>query len=57
MLRHVWLLALLPLLLPATSYAVQLHWSGGATDLTVNDNGQAVLVVSADSAEAIKRSR
>lgn len=45
---------LLPLLIffahPAR--AIQLRWSNGATDLTVSENTQAVLVVQADSAEA-----
>lgn len=35
----------------APARAIQLRWSTGTTDLTVNQNTQAVLVVQADSAE------
>lgn len=35
----------------APAMALQLRWSTGTTDLTVNQNTQAVLVVQADSAE------
>jgi len=48
--RLGWLLAL-ALVLPQTSSAIQLRWAGGTTDLTPTQNTQAVLVVSADSAE------
>ena len=48
----------LALLLPILTFtappvrAIQLRWSTGATDLTVSENTQAVLIVQADSAEA-----
>lgn len=42
-------LALLATFLPATSQAIQLRWSNGATDLTVSQNIRATLIVSADS--------
>ncbi len=45
------LLAFAPFV-PAPARAIQLRWSTGATDLTVSQNTQAVLVVQADSAEA-----
>jgi hypothetical protein len=48
--RTGWLFGFL-LLVPQTSSAIQLHWGGGAADLTVSQNTQAVLVVQADSAE------
>ena len=48
--RASWILAL-ALLVPEASFALQLHWSTGSTDLTVFQNTQAVLVVQADSAE------
>lgn len=35
----------------APARAIQLRWSTGTTDLTVNQNTQAVLIVQADSAE------
>ncbi|MCC6653482.1 MAG: hypothetical protein IT348_20190 [Candidatus Eisenbacteria bacterium] len=35
----------------APAMAIQLRWSTGSTDLTVNQNTQALLVVQADSAE------
>ncbi len=44
------LLAFAPLV-PAPARAIQLRWSTGATDLTVSQDTQAVLVVQADSAE------
>jgi hypothetical protein len=50
--RVPWLLLLTCLLLPQVAHAIQLHWAGGATDITVSSNTQAVLVVQADSAEA-----
>ncbi len=43
---------LLANLVTRPALAIQLHWAGGATDLTVTQNTQAVLVVQADSAEA-----
>ncbi len=45
---------LIPVLviMPRTSSAIQLHWSGGATDLSFSQNTRAVLVVEADSAES-----
>ena len=48
--RRPFLLMLL-LFVPSPARATQLHWSGGATDLTVSQNTQAVLVFQADSAE------
>lgn len=39
------------LLVPHLAEAIQLRWSNGSTDLTVNQNTQAVLIVKADSAE------
>lgn len=50
--RASWLLLFAMLLTPHAAGAIQLHWSGGATDLTVSSNTQVVLVVQADSAEA-----
>ena len=38
-------------LFAAQAHAIQLHWAGGATDVTVSSNTQALLVVQADSAE------
>ncbi len=38
-------------LVPAPARAIQMRWSTGATDLTVPQNMQAVLVVQADSTE------
>ena len=49
--RTVWPFLLLMLVLPRFAHALQLHWAGGATDLTVFQNTQAILVVQADSAE------
>lgn len=48
--RFHWLLAVV-LFVPQTSFALQLRWSTGSTDLTVSQNTQAVLVVQADSSE------
>ena len=43
---------LLPALaVPQFAQALQLQWAGGATDLTVSQNTQAVLILQADSAE------
>lgn len=43
---------LLAIMLSAkTGFTLQLHWTTGATDLTVSQRIQAVLVVRADSAE------
>jgi hypothetical protein len=39
------------LLLPESARAIQLRWNTGTTDLTVDQNTQAVLAVQADSAE------
>lgn len=47
------LAVLLTLVLAAPAAAIQLHWEGGSSDLTVTQNTQAVLVVKADSAEAV----
>jgi hypothetical protein len=50
--RASWLMLFAMLLTPQAANAIQLHWAGGATDLIVSSNAQAVLVVQADSAEA-----
>ncbi len=47
------LLAMFLLVSPRPSAAIQLRWSGGATDLSFSQNTRAVLVVEADSAETI----
>lgn len=50
--RHIpWLLLLTLLAVGRPALAIQLHWAGGATDITVSQNTQAVLIVQADSAE------
>ncbi len=49
--RVLCLFSLLFLEMPRLAIAIQLHWAGGATNLTVSSNTQAVLVVQADSAE------
>ena len=47
-----WALVLIVLMAPNSSFAIQLRWSGGATDTTVSQNTQALLIVQADSAGA-----
>jgi hypothetical protein len=49
--RPAWLLALLLLLFPIPSSAIQLHWSNGADTLTFTAATRCTLVVRADSAE------
>ena len=49
--RLSWLFTLLLLLIPATSSAIQLHWSSGADTLTFTEATRAILVLRADSAE------
>lgn len=39
-------------LLPSDSMAIQLRWRSGATDLTVNQDTRATLIVTADSTES-----
>lgn len=47
------LAVLLTLVLAAPAAAIQLHWAGGGTNLTVSQATHAVLVVEADSAEIV----
>ncbi len=47
------LLAMFLLVPPRPSAAIQLRWSGGATDLSFSQNTRAVLVAETDSAETI----
>jgi len=49
--RAPWLLALVLLLTPGVSQAIQLHWSTGADTLTFTEATRCMLVVQADSAE------
>jgi hypothetical protein len=49
--RVRWLLVLALLLVPASSRAIQLHWSSGADTLTFTEATRAILVLRADSAE------
>jgi len=49
--RLLWLVALLLLLIPGVSQAIQLHWSSGADTLTFAGATRCMLVVQADSAE------
>jgi hypothetical protein len=49
--RSSWFLLFAMFLVPQVAHAIHLHWAGGATDLTVSQNTQAILVVQADSAE------
>ncbi len=55
MCRIRWFIALV-LLVPQISFALQLRWSTGATDLTFSQNTHALLVVQADSAESLPAS-
>lgn len=45
---YLWTLLML---LPETSFALQLRWSTGSTDLTFSEATRCTLVVRADSAE------
>lgn len=50
--RPTSLLAMISLLLPCRSGALQLHWSSGATDLTFSTATRCTLVVESDANEA-----
>src|SRR5580765_6015934 len=49
--RTPWLMLLALMFLPHIADAIQLHWSTGATDVSVSENTRVMLVVQADSDE------
>jgi hypothetical protein len=51
MCRLSWSLALLLLLIPTTSRAIQLHWISGETNINFTEATRCTLVVQADSVE------
>jgi hypothetical protein len=49
--RACWGIVLSLAVFPSTSYAIQLHWNGGSTDLSFAEATRCTLVVQADDAE------